>query len=232
MRYSELHAIALAIPEPGRTACRPRCRSFFTAWHDVVHEPRGRSAPARRSRRPAQSLGLGASRRPRTTLTAQRADVDTQANAMIAQINADATQIASLNTAIAEARAPSARRRTTCSTSATSCSTSSSTLGNTTITTGANGVVTVTFGGVVVVDRAPRRDCPRRCRRARRSTRGYPATPVRRGGPHRRPAEGPEDAYSTTLNPRRDGLDPAQLDKLAMSLHDAVNAPARRPAST
>jgi flagellar hook-associated protein 1 len=84
--------------------------------------------------------------------------------------------------------------------------------------------VTVTFGGVVLVDPSTATGLPPTMPTRTTFNTGYPATPTVAAGLTGGQLKGLLDAYSTTLNPAVAGSMPAKLDKLAISLHDAVNA--------
>jgi flagellar hook-associated protein 1 FlgK len=221
VRQTTWQNIETALPEPGSNGLQAAMSSFWSAVQNVSTNPEDTGARQALAQS-AQALGLSF-QTASNALTAQRADVDTQANAMISQINADATQIATLNTSIAKLKAVGQNPNDLLD-QRDKLVDELSTLGNTTTTPGANGVVTVKFGGVVIVDPSTATGLPATMPTRTTFNTGYPATPSVAAGLTGGQLKGLLDAYSTTLNPAAAGSMPAKLDQLAISLHDAVNA--------
>lgn len=221
VRQTTWQNIETALPEPGSNGLQAAMSSFWSAVQNVSTNPEDTGARQALAQS-AQALGLSF-QTASNALTAQRADVDTQANAMISQVNADAAQIATLNTSIAKLKAVGQNPNDLLD-QRDKLVDELSTLGNTTTTPGANGVVTVKFGGVVIVDPSTATGLPATMPTRTTFNTGYPATPSVAAGLTGGQLKGLLDAYSTTLNPAAAGSLPAKLDQLAVSLHDAVNA--------
>jgi flagellar hook-associated protein 1 FlgK len=221
VRQTMWQNIESALPEPGANGLQAAMSSFWSSVQNVSTNPEDTGARQALAQS-AQALGLSF-QTAATELTAQRADVDTQANAMVAQINADAGQIANLNTAIAKLKAVGQNPNDLLD-QRDKLVDELSTLGNTTVTPGPNGVVTVKLGGVVIVDPSTATGLPASMPTRTTFNTGYPATPTVAAGLTGGQLKGLLDAYSTTLNPAVSGSIPAKLDQLAISIHDAVNA--------
>jgi flagellar hook-associated protein 1 len=221
VRQTTWQGIESSLPEPGSNGLQAAMSSFWTAVQNVSTNPEDTGARQALAQS-AQALGLSFQTASKA-LTAQRADVDTQANAMVDQVNADAKQIANLNTAIAKLQAVGQNPNDLLDQRDKLVDELSS-LGNTTTTPGANGVVTVKFGGVVIVDPSTATGLPATIPTRATFNPGYPATPAVAAGLTGGQLKGLLDAYTTTLNPAAAGSMPAKLDQLAISLHDAVNA--------
>jgi flagellar hook-associated protein 1 FlgK len=221
VRQTTWQGIESALPEPGSNGLQAAMSSFWSAWQNVSTTPED-SGARQALAQAAQALGESF-QTASTTLTSQRADIDSQANAMVSQVNADAKQIASLNTAISKLEAVGQNPNDLLDQRDNLLDEMSS-LGNTQITAGQNGVVTVTFGGAVVVDPSTATGLPATMPTRTTFNPGYPATPATAAGLTGGQLKGLIDAYSTTLNPAVAGSIPQQLDQLAISIHDAVNA--------
>jgi flagellar hook-associated protein 1 FlgK len=221
VRQTTWQNIENALPEPGANGLQAAMSSFWTAVQNVSTNPEDTGARQALAQS-AQALGLSF-QTASNDLTSQRADVDTQANAMLAQVNADATQIATLNTAISKLKAVGQNPNDLLD-QRDKLVDELSTLGNTTTTPGANGVVTVKFGGVVIVDPSTATGLPATMPTRTTFNPGYPGAPTVAAGLTGGQLKGLLDAYSTTLNPAVAGSMPAKLDQLAISIHDAVNA--------
>jgi flagellar hook-associated protein 1 len=220
VRQAVWQDVESALPEPGANGLQAAMSSFWSAVQNVSTNPEDTGARQALAQS-AQALGLSF-QTAANALTAQRADVDTQANAMVAQINADAGQIASLNTAIAKLKAVGQNPNDLLDQRDKLVDELSS-LGNTTTTPGPNGVITVKLGGVVIVDPSTATGLPATMPTRATFNTGYPATPTVASGLTGGQLKGLLDAYSTTLNPAVAGSIPAKLDQLAISIHDAVN---------
>jgi flagellar hook-associated protein 1 FlgK len=221
VRQAAWQDIESALPEPGSNGLQAAMSGFWSAVQNVSTNPEDTGARQALAQS-AQALGLSFQTASQA-LTAQRSDVDQQANAMIDQVNADAKQIANLNTAIAKLQAVGQNPNDLLDQRDNLVDELSS-LGNTTTTPGANGVVTVKFGGVVIVDPSTATGLPPTMPTRTTFNTGYPATPSVAAGLTGGQLKGLLDAYSTTLNPASAGSIPAKLDQLAISIHDAVNA--------
>ena len=221
VRQTTWQGIESSLPEPGANGLQAAMSSFWTAVQNVSTNPEDTGARQALAQS-VQALGLSF-QTASNALSAQRSDVDTQADAMIAQVDADATQISHLNTAIAKLQAVGQNPNDLLDLR-DSLVDELSTLGNTTTTPGANGVVTVKFGGVVIVDPSTATGLPPTMPTRATFNPGYPATPAVAAGLTGGQLKGLLDAYSTTLNPAAAGSMPAKLDQLASSLHDALNA--------
>jgi flagellar hook-associated protein 1 len=221
VRQAVWQDVESALPEPGANGLQAAMSSFWSAVQNVSTNPEDTGARQALAQS-AQALGLSF-QTAANALTAQRADLDTQANAMVAQINADAGQIASLNTAIAKLKAVGQNPNDLLDQRDKLVDELSS-LGNTTTTPGPNGVITVKLGGVVIVDPSTATGLPATMPTRATFNTGYPATPTVAAGLTGGQLKGLLDAYSTTLNPAVAGSIPAKLDQLAISIHDAVNA--------
>ena len=100
VRYRELHAISLAIPEPSDNGMQSLVQDFFNAWHDVCNAPGvARRAPVARAGRAVADPALN---HASTTFSTMRANDNTEINADIGDANSILTQIASLNTQIGQ----------------------------------------------------------------------------------------------------------------------------------
>jgi flagellar hook-associated protein 1 FlgK len=221
VRQTTWQGIESALPEPGSNGLQAAMSSFWTAVQNVSTNPEDTGARQALAQS-AQALGLSF-QTASNALSAERSDVDTQANAMVDQINADATQIAHLNTAIAKLNAVGQNPNDLLDQRDKLVDELSS-LGNTTTTPGANGVVTVKLGGVVIVDPSTATGLPATIPTRATFNPGYPASPAVAAGLTGGQLKGLLDAYTTTLNPASAGSIPAKLDQLAISIHDAVNA--------
>jgi flagellar hook-associated protein 1 len=221
VRQTTWQGIESSLPEPGSNGLQAAMSSFWTAVQNVSTNPEDTGARQALAQS-AQALGLSFQTASKA-LTAQRADVDTQANAMVDQVNADAKQIANLNTAIAKLQAVGQNPNDLLDQRDKLVDEMSS-LGNTTTTPGPNGVVTVRFGGVVVVDPSTATGLPATIPTRATFNPGYPAAPTVAAGLTGGQLKGLLDAYTTTLNPTASGSIPAKLDQLAIALHNAVNA--------
>jgi flagellar hook-associated protein 1 len=221
VRQAVWQDVESALPEPGANGLQAAMSSFWSAVQNVSTNPEDTGARQALAQS-AQALGLSF-QTAANALAAQRADVDAQANAMVAQINADAGQIANLNIAIAKLEAVGQNPNDLLDQRDKLVDELSS-LGNTTTTPGPNGVVTVKLGGVVIVDPSTATGLPATMPTRATFNTGYPATPTVSAGLTGGQLKGLLDAYSTTLNPAVPGSMPAKLDQLAISIHDAVNA--------
>jgi flagellar hook-associated protein 1 FlgK len=220
VRQTTWQGIESALPEPGDNGLQAAMSNFWTAVQNVSTNPEdtgARQALAQSAQALGQSFATASN-----ALSSQRADVDTQANAMVAQVNADATQIAHLNTAIGKLQAVGQNPNDLLD-ARDKLVDELSTLGNTSTTPGANGVVTVTFGGVVIVDPSTATGLPATMPTRTTFNPGYGTTPTVASGLTGGQLKGLLDAYTTTLNPAAAGSIPAKLDQLAISIHDAVN---------
>ena len=100
MRYRELHAISLAIPEPSDNGIQSLVQDFFNAWHDVGNAPE--SLAARQSLAQAGQSLTSALNHASTTFATMRTNDNTEIDADIGDANSILTQIASLNTQIGQ----------------------------------------------------------------------------------------------------------------------------------
>jgi flagellar hook-associated protein 1 FlgK len=100
VRYRELHAISLAIPEPSNNGIQSLVQSFFNAWHDVSNAPE--SLAARQSLAQAGQSLTAAFNHASTTFATMRANDDTEIDADVGDANSILGQIASLNTQIGQ----------------------------------------------------------------------------------------------------------------------------------
>jgi flagellar hook-associated protein 1 FlgK len=95
IRYRELHAISLAIPEPSDNGLQALVQNFFNAWHDVSNNPE--SLAARQALAQAGQSLTGAFNHASTTFTQMRANDDTEIDADITDANSILQQISDLN---------------------------------------------------------------------------------------------------------------------------------------
>ncbi|MDX6376262.1 MAG: flagellar hook-associated protein 1 [Gaiellaceae bacterium] len=100
VRYRELHAISLAIPEPSDNGIQSLVQDFFNAWHDVANAPE--SLAARQSLAQAGQSLTSAFNHASTTFATMRANDNTEIDADIGVANSLLDQIASLNTQIGQ----------------------------------------------------------------------------------------------------------------------------------
>ena len=92
VRQTTWQGIESALPEPGDNGLQAAMSNFWTAVQNVSTNPEDTGARQALAQS-AQALGESF-QTASNALSSQRADVDTQANSMVAQVNADATQIA------------------------------------------------------------------------------------------------------------------------------------------
>jgi flagellar hook-associated protein 1 FlgK len=220
VRQTTWEGVESALPEPGDNGLQAGMSAMWNAMQNVSTNPED-SGARQALAQSAQGLGQ-AFATASNNLSSQRADTDTQANAMVDQINADAKQIAGLNTAIAKLEAVNQNPNDLLD-QRDNLVDELSTLGNTTTTPGANGVVTVSIGGVVIVDPSTATGLPATMPTRATFNPGYGTTPTVASGLTGGQLKGLLDAYSTTLNPAVTGSMPQKLDQLAISLHDAMN---------
>jgi flagellar hook-associated protein 1 FlgK len=95
VRYRELHAISLAIPEPSDNGLQALTQNFFNAWHDVSNNPE--SLAARQALAQAGQSLTGAFNHASTTFTQMRANDDTEIDSDVTQANSLLQQISDLN---------------------------------------------------------------------------------------------------------------------------------------
>ncbi len=100
VRYRELHAISLAIPEPSDNGIQSLVQDFFNAWHDVANAPE--SLAARQSLAQAGQSLTTAFNHASTTFATMRTNDNTEIDADIGEANSILSQIASLNTQIGQ----------------------------------------------------------------------------------------------------------------------------------
>jgi flagellar hook-associated protein 1 FlgK len=221
VRQATWQNIETALPEPGDNGLQAAMSSMWNAMQNVSTNPE--DAGSRQAlAQSVQALGQ-AFQNASSTLTQQRADVDTQANTMVDTINADSAQIAKLNTSISNLESVGQNPNDLLD-QRDNIIDQLSALGNTTVTPGANGVVTVTLGGALIVDPSTANGLPATPVTRATFNPGYGTTPTVAAGLTGGQLKGLLDAYSTTLNPAVAGSTPAKLDQLAISLHDALNA--------
>jgi flagellar hook-associated protein 1 len=221
VRQATWQNIESALPEPGDNGLQAAMSSMWNAMQNVSTNPE--DAGSRQAlAQSVQALGQ-AFQNASSTLTQQRADVDTQANTMVDTINADSAQIAKLNTSISNLESVGQNPNDLLD-QRDNIIDQLSALGNTTVTPGANGVVTVTLGGALVVDPSTATGLPATAVTRSTFNTGYgSATLGVAAGLTGGQLKGLLDAYTTTLNPAVAGSTPAKLDQLAISLHDALN---------
>ena len=85
VRYRELHAISLAIPEPSDNGMQALMQNFFNAWHDVSNNPE--SLAARQALAQAGQSLTGAFNHASTTFTQMRANNKHEIDSDITQAN-------------------------------------------------------------------------------------------------------------------------------------------------
>ena len=207
MRQATWQGIESSLPEPGASGLQAAMSSFWSSVQNVSTNPEDTGARQALAQS-LQALGLSFQTASKA-LTAQRADVDTQAGAMIAQVNADATQISTLNTAIAKLNAVGQNPNDLLD-QRDKLVDELSKLGNTTTTPGANGVVTVRFGGVVIVDPSTATGLPPTMPTRTTFNPGYPATPAVAAGLTGGQLKGPARRLFDDPRSGGGGLDPRQ----------------------
>src|SRR5262249_27904838 len=199
--------IGQTLPEAGENGLQSIMTKCWNAWQDVAtspDNPGARTALVRQSQTMTAAFNTAAS-----DLSAQRTDADNQANSTVDQINSISTQISGLNDSIqklvAVGQTPNdlldARDKLIDDLSA---------LGNTTVSYSGNNVATVSVGGLTVVDPSgatarTRSDFDAQFPSAMNATSGKLGALI--------------DAYQNVI-PGVQG----QLDKLAVAIHDDVNA--------
>lgn len=100
VRYRELHAISLTIPEPSNNGIQSLVQKFFNAWHDVANAPE--SLAARQSLAQAGQSLTTAFNHASSTFATMRTNDNAEIDADIGNANAILDQIASLNTQIGQ----------------------------------------------------------------------------------------------------------------------------------
>jgi flagellar hook-associated protein 1 FlgK len=100
VRYRELHAISLAIPEPSDNGIQSLVQDFFNAWHDVGNAPE--SLAARQALAQAGQSLTAAFNHASTTFATMRTNDNTEIDADITEANSLVGQIAALNTQIGQ----------------------------------------------------------------------------------------------------------------------------------
>jgi flagellar hook-associated protein 1 FlgK len=226
VRYRELHAISLAIPEPSDNGLQALVQNFFNAWHDVSNNPE--SLAARQALAQAGQSVASAMNHASTTFTQMRANDNTEIDADITSANAILQQISDLNGQIGQlvlagaqldpatlqvvkpGQAPNDlldRRDLLLDNLAKLANvTSVSYDDQNRATVVVAGLTTVTpTGGAVPLTRA-------------QIDAQFASGALTGGALH-----GLEDAYQNLLNETSATSYPAQLNTLAQSLHDAVN---------
>ena len=222
VRQTTWQGIESALPEPGSNGLQAAMSSFWSAWQNVSTTPEDSGA-----RQALAQAGAGARRVVPDGLddahvAARRHRLPGERDGLAGQRGRQADR-GRCNTAISKLEAVGQNPNDLLD-QRDNLLDEMSTLGNTQITAGQNGVVTVTFGGVVVVDPSTATGLPATMPTRATFNPGYPATPTTAAGLTGGQLKGLIDAYSTTLNPAVTGSIPQQLDQLAISIHDAVNA--------
>jgi flagellar hook-associated protein 1 FlgK len=100
VRYRELHGIELTMPEPSDNGLQALTQQFFTAWHDVGNSPE--SIAARQALAQSGASLTNAFNHAATSLANQRTNDDTELTAGVAEVNQITSQIAALNQQIGD----------------------------------------------------------------------------------------------------------------------------------
>jgi flagellar hook-associated protein 1 FlgK len=201
-----LQRIELSLPEPGDNGLQSIMAKFWSAMQDVSSNPENvgaRAALVQQAQTMATAFNGAAS-----DLASQRADADAQANAAVGQINAIASQIDALNASIKKlvgvGQQPNdlldARDKLIDDLSQ---------IASTTVTYSGNNVATVIVGGLTVVDPTgvtarTRADFDAQFPSQLSATSGSLGALI--------------DAYQNVIPSYQ-----AQLDNLAVALHDDIN---------
>jgi flagellar hook-associated protein 1 len=202
-----LQRVELTFPEPGSNGLQSIMTKFWNAWHDVATNPDNagaRAALVKQSQTMASAFNSAAS-----DLQAQRADADTQANSVVDQINSISTEIAKLNDSIKKLSAVGQTPNDLMD-SRDKLIDQMAALGNTTVSYSDDNVATVTIGGLTVVDPSGATS------RSRSDFDGqFPSAMSATSGK----LGGLLDVYQNVIP----GFQ-SRLDKLAVAIHDDVNA--------
>ena len=144
-----LQRVELSFPEPGNNGLQSIMTKFWGALHDVASNPD--NAGARASLVKQSQTMTAAFNTAASDLVTQRDDADTQANSVVDQINSISTQIAGLNDSISKLVAVGQTPNDLMDTRDKLIDDLSA-LGSTTVSYSGNNVATVSVGGLTVVD--------------------------------------------------------------------------------
>src|SRR3954469_5223700 len=202
-----LQRVALSFPEPGNNGLQSIMTKFWNALHDVASNPD--NAGARTSLvKQSQTMTAAFNTAP-SDLVSQRTDADNQANTVVDQINAISTQIAGLNDSISKLVAVGQTPNDLMD-SRDKLVDDLSALGNVSVSYSGNNVATVSGGGRTVV--AP-------SGATSRSRSDFDAEFPNAMSPTSGKLGALLDVYQNVIP----GFQ-SRLDKLAVAIHDDVNA--------